>query len=53
MTKSAPVNQPTWGRPQALAWNIGTIARMLSAWLMPSAPPDATPNACRKDDRWL
>ena len=53
MIRSAPVMNPPYGVPQALAWNIGTIESTLSRSLIPSELPEVMAMVCRKVDRWL
>ena len=47
MIMSAPVRNPPYGVPQALAWNMGTIESTRSCSLMPSEEPDVMAIVCR------
>ena len=51
ITKSAPANHPSYGNPQALAWNIGTIGSKRSFSVIPSTPFGNPPNACKTVER--
>ena len=53
MIRSAPVATHTWGRPQALTWNIGTTGRMRSRSEQASMSALVEAKACSHDDRWL
>ena len=44
---SAPAISAAYGRPQALAWNIGTIGKALSEKLKPMPLPLHTAVECR------
>ena len=46
-TMSAPAIRAAYGRPQAFAWNIGTIAKALSEKLNPIPLPLQTAIECR------
>ena len=46
-TMSAPAISAAYGRPQALAWNIGTIGNALSEKLNPMPLPLHTAIECR------
>ncbi len=46
-TMSAPAISAAYGRPQALAWNIGTIGNALSEKLSPMPLPLQTAIECR------
>ena len=46
-TRSAPAISAAYGRPQALAWNIGTIGSALSEKLKPMPLPLQTAIECR------
>src|SRR6478609_7402607 len=51
ITIAAPTMIAAYGRPQALAWNIGTIGRIRSYGVSPIASPMATAIECRYIDR--
>jgi len=50
MIRDAPTISAAYGRPQALAWNMGTTASSRSPWAKPM--PMITCIVCRKLDRW-
>ena len=47
MCSVAPDRNAAYGSPQALAWNIGTMASARSASVMPLTPAAMTAIACR------
>ena len=53
ITIAAPTMIAAYGRPHALAWNIGTIGRIRSYGVSPIASPIATAIECRYIERWL
>ena len=53
ITATAPAISAAYGRPQAFAWNIGTIGRTRSSASAPTRRPCATAIECRQIERWL
>ena len=51
--RSAPVIHAEYGVPQALAWNMGTMASRRSRSLIDVAAVPAWDMVCRKVERWL
>src|SRR5438270_3133499 len=49
----APTNVDAYGRPQAVAWNIGTMAMTVSRCETPMQSVNDAPRACRVNARWL
>ena len=49
----APAATAVCARPQALAWNMGTIGSTRSRSLTPNDPAAMTPRVCRNIERWL
>jgi hypothetical protein len=52
MTSDAPAMRAAYGRPQALAWNIGTTGRTRSALDSAKALPVHAAIEWRKAVRW-
>ena len=53
MHSDAPFMRAAYARPQALAWNIGTIGRIRSWLSMPLTLPVLTASECSQAERWL
>jgi len=53
MTKFAPAITVECARPHALAWNIGTIGRIVSRSLTASVSASMHAMPCRICERWL
>ncbi len=53
MIMLAPAMSAAYGRPQALAWNIGTTGRTRSRSDIANTDPVLTAIECRCMDRWL
>src|SRR4051812_39575609 len=52
ITRLAPQRNAAYGMPHALAWNIGTIGRIVSRSLRPSAFGVVDASECRNAERW-
>ena len=48
-----PTMTPVNGRHQALAWNMGTMWRMVSSSEIPNESVSASPRQCRNIARWV
>ena len=53
MHSDAPLIRAAYARPQALAWNIGTIGSTRSWKLIPPMLPVVTICECSQAERWL
>ncbi len=53
MIIDAPVSIPAYGRPQAFAWNSGTMASTRSLCRRSKLLGRADVIVCRKFERWL
>ena len=52
MTSFDPAAGAVNASPQALAWNMGVIGRMVSFWPMPITSACREMKVCRKFERW-
>jgi len=53
ITSDAPAIAAVYGKPHALAWNIGTTGRIVSRSLMLNTAALIDANECSHVERWL